>query len=27
VQRLFALAGMDDRLPFFDDLSEALAAR
>jgi anti-anti-sigma factor len=27
VQRLFALAGMDERLPFFDDLSEALAAR
>ena len=25
VQRLFALAGMDDRLPFFDDLDEALA--
>src|SRR4051794_6730922 len=27
VQRLFALAGMDDRLPFFDDLDEALAQR
>src|SRR3954468_3004667 len=27
VQRLFALAGMDDRLPFFDDLDEALAHR
>ena len=27
VQRLFALAGMDDRLPFFDGLEEALAAR
>jgi anti-sigma B factor antagonist len=27
VQRLFALAGMDDRLPFFDDLGEALAQR
>ena len=26
VQRLFALAGMEDRLPFFDDLDEALAA-
>src|SRR4051794_38718253 len=25
VQRLFALAGMDDRLPFFDALDEALA--
>jgi|SRR5436190_20571830 len=27
VQRLFALAGMNDRLPFFDDLDEALAHR
>ena len=27
VQRLFALAGMDDRLPFFDDLDDALAQR
>jgi anti-anti-sigma factor len=27
VQRLFALAGMDDRLPFVDDLDEALAQR
>jgi anti-anti-sigma factor len=27
VQRLFALAGMDDRLPFFDALDEALAQR
>ena len=27
VQRLFALAGMDDRLPFFDDLDVALAQR
>ena len=27
VQRLFALAGMDGRLPFFDDLDEALAHR
>src|SRR4051812_21485162 len=27
VQRLFALAGMDDRLPFFDDRDEALAER
>jgi anti-anti-sigma factor len=27
VQRLFALAGIDDRLPFFDDLDEALAQR
>jgi anti-anti-sigma factor len=27
VQRLFALAGMGDRLPFFDDLDEALAQR
>ena len=27
VQRLFALAGMDDRLPFFDGLEQALAAR
>jgi anti-anti-sigma factor len=26
VQRLFALARMDDRLPFFDSLEEALAA-
>ena len=26
VQRLFALAGLDDRLPFFDDLGAALAA-
>src|SRR3712207_1680808 len=26
VQRLFALARMDDRLPFFDDLDGALAA-
>lgn len=26
VQRLFALAGLDDRLPFFDDLDGALAA-
>src|SRR3954452_1924926 len=25
VQRLFALAGMDDRLPFFDAIDEALA--
>src|SRR5215217_3145560 len=25
VQRLFALAGMHDRLPFFDDLEAALA--
>ena len=27
VQRLFALAGMDDRLPFFDDLDDALGRR
>jgi anti-sigma B factor antagonist len=27
VQRLFALAGMEDRLPFFDDRDEALAQR
>jgi anti-sigma B factor antagonist len=27
VQRLFALAGMDDRLPFVDDREEALAQR
>ena len=27
VQRLFALAGMSDRLPFFDDLDEAIAQR
>ena len=27
VQRLFDLAGMGDRLPFFDDLDEALARR
>jgi anti-anti-sigma factor len=27
VQRLFALAGMDGRLPFFDDLDEALDRR
>ena len=27
VQRLFALAGMDDRLPFFDALDEALSQR
>jgi anti-anti-sigma factor len=27
VQRLFALAGMDDRLPFFDALDEALLQR
>jgi anti-anti-sigma factor len=27
VQRLFALAGMDDRLPFFDGLDDALAQR
>jgi anti-sigma B factor antagonist len=26
VQRLFALAGLDDRLPFFDDLDGVLAA-
>ena len=26
VQRLFALARMEDRLPFFDDLDGALAA-
>ncbi len=26
VQRLFALARMEDRLPFFDDLDSALAA-
>ena len=26
VKRLFALARMEDRLPFFDDLDEALAA-
>ena len=26
VQRLFALARLDDRLPFFDDLEGALAA-
>jgi anti-sigma B factor antagonist len=26
VQRLFALAGMEDRLPFFDALEEAIAA-
>ena len=26
VQRLFALARLDDRLPFFDDLDAALAA-
>jgi anti-sigma B factor antagonist len=26
VQRLFALARMEDRLPFFDELDEALAA-
>jgi anti-anti-sigma factor len=27
VQRLFALAGMEDRLPFFDALEEAIAVR
>src|SRR5215210_3993749 len=27
VQRLFALARLEDRLPFFDELDEALAAR
>jgi anti-anti-sigma factor len=27
VQRLFALAGMDGRLPFFDDLGEAIDGR
>jgi anti-anti-sigma factor len=27
VQRLFALAGMDDRLPFFDELDDALGRR
>ena len=27
VQRLFTLAGMESRLPFFDDLDEALAQR
>ena len=26
VQRLFALARMEDRLPFFDDLAAAVAA-
>jgi anti-sigma B factor antagonist len=26
VQRLFALAGLEDRLPFFDDLAAAVAA-
>ena len=26
VQRLFALAGLEDRLPFFDDLDAAVAA-
>ena len=26
VQRLFAIARMEDRLPFFDDLDDALAA-
>jgi hypothetical protein len=27
VQRLFALARMEDRLPFFDDRGAAVAAR